>query len=437
MLGPFDNTGKTGFDIAQGPETDWLSPSVWERTYAGKDGRQVRWRVVPPAFPYGWVDAGALLRPRQPICAFFATHASQTGLERRAPISLWVGTRGAFRLFYNGVERLSDAAYRGHDFDRRAATVWLEPGDNTIVLKVCGEDRGARWSRSGLRTRTARPIPSMHVGRRGWGFTRASQDGAARPPLAAGAAAVVRARAPARQEPCARRGLRALPGELRRRRPGVAPGAGPGAFRGSGSRPCRASCWRRKLAEDRNERADWITRARAELPRSPRGRLRRDLIDVLLAEAELLEHGLSPQAALPLYEQVLALDPDDITALSGKARSYDAAGLKQSALSLVEAAVKRNPHGVALLNMYTSGLGELGRAAEARASESQYSALRFDDPRPTGGQRRPGGGSAAGAVAEHWLERLQGLSPDSTWAAGIAARAQRAFAQPERALAEL
>src|SRR5690606_8744561 len=39
------------------------------------------------------------------------------------------------------------------------------------------------------------------------------------------------------------------------------------------------------------------------------------------------------------------------------------------------------------------------------------------------------------AVAEHWVNRLLTLSPDSAWASGVAARAERAFAKPDRALA--
>ena len=191
-----------------------------------------------------------------------------------------------------------------------------------------------------------------------------------------------------------------------------------------------------KLSEDRNERARWIARARAELPSSPRDRVRRDLIDVLCAEAELAERGLSPQTALPLYEQALALDPDDIGALSGKARLYDAAGLKQSALSLVEAAVKRNPHGVALLNMYTSGLGELGHAAESRANESLYAALRFDDHGPLVDNIELAVAQRSRELAEHWVKRLLALSPDSAVGGWASPRARTGPSpQPEQALA--
>jgi cellulose synthase operon protein C len=433
VLGPFDNTAKAGFDVAQGPEAELADASVWERTYAGKDGRQVRFRVVPPAFPYGWVDAGALLRPRHPICAFFATHVSQTGLAERRPISLWVGTRGAFRLFYNGTERLVDAAYRGHDFDRRAASVWLEPGVNTIVVKVCSEQEA--------------PMVSLRL---------ADPDGAPDPKLTwgaeAGASSSRRVVRPPPVAPAAVGPLEWFERELRRAKSpaleeafarylDVSDGDDPALHRARDLAHSAAAAptvprllLAAELSEDRNERARWIARARAELPRSTRARLRRDLIDVLSAEAELAERGSSPQAALPLYEQVLALDPDHIAALSGKARLYDAAGLKQSALALVETALERNPHGVALLNMYTSGLGELGRTAEARAAESLYSALRFDDHGPlvdaldlAVAQRRP-------EVAEHWVNRLQTLSPESAWAAGIAARTGRALGNVERAL---
>jgi cellulose synthase operon protein C len=434
VLGPFDNTGKTGFDVAQGPEPELSDQAVWEHTYAGKDARQVRWRVVPPAFPYGWVDAGALLRPRQPICAFFSTHISQTGLAARRPISLWVGTRGAFRLFFNGTERLVDAAYRGHDFDRRAVGVWLEPGDNSVVLKVCSEQEAPMVS---LRLADPEGAPDARLS---WGAEAGASapKHAARPPRAAPGSvgaldwferAHVRAKDPALEEAFARY-LDASDGDdpaLHQARD-LAHSA---AAAPSVPRLLLAA----QLSDDRNERARWISRARAELPRSPRERLRRDLIDVLLAEADLAEHGLSPQTALPLYEQVLALDADDIDALSGKARSYDAAGLKQSALGLVEDAVKRNPHGVALLNMYTSGLGELGRSAESRAAESLYGALRFDDHGPlvdnidlAVAQRQP-------KLGEHWLNRLLALSPDSAWAAGVAAHTYRAFGAADQALA--
>ena len=125
----------------------------------------MRWRRVPEVFPFGWVDAGSLLRPRAPICAFFATHVSQANLARRRPISLWVGARGSFRLFWNGSERAADAAYRGHDFDRRATSVWLEPGENRVVVKVCGDDAAPMLS---LRLADPSGAPDTALVARAW-----------------------------------------------------------------------------------------------------------------------------------------------------------------------------------------------------------------------------------------------------------------------------
>ncbi len=433
ILGPFDNTGKTGFDVAQGPELELKEPLAWERAYAGKDGRQVRWRVVPPAFPYGWVDAGALLRPRQPICAFFASHVAQAGQQRRRAVSLWLGARGAVRLFWNGVERLVDPAYRGHDFDRRAATVWLEPGENRVIAKVCSEEGSPMLS---LRLADPSGAPDASVK---W-HAEAGAPGSA--PSAQPPQPEQRSVGPLQwfERQARSAGSPALK-EAFARYLSVSDGDDPALHQARDLAHAAAATpsvprllLAAELAEDRNDRARWITRARAELGRSPRERVRRDLRDVLLAEAGLLEQGLSPQAALPLYEQVLALNPDDIGALSGKARMYDAAGLERSALSLIEAAAMRNPHGVALLNMYTSGLGELGHTEEAHAAESLYSALRFDDHGPLVDDIDLAVAQRRARDAQHWVDRLAMLSPDSPWAAGVAARTYRSLGQPERAL---
>jgi tetratricopeptide (TPR) repeat protein/transglutaminase-like putative cysteine protease len=435
VLGPFDNTGKVGFEAQQGPEPEMKQPLAWGVGYSGKDARQVRWRLAPAVFPYGWVDAAALVRPRQPVCAFFASHVFQQGLERRRPISLWVGARGAFRLFWNGSERLVDPAYRGHDFDRRAAAVWLEPGENRVVVKVCGDEAAPMLSLR-LADPTGAPDPALE-----WRAEATAPAGA--PDISAGAPEqrafgplqwferqTRDANASAAQREAFARYLNVTDGD-----DAALHLARDLAHRAAASPSVPRLLLAAELAEDRNERARWIERARAELAHSPPSSARRELADVLLAEASLLEQGLSPQTALPLYEQVLALDPDDLRAISGKARLYDSAGLKRSALSLVEAALGRNPHGVALLNMYTSGLGELGQTEESQRAESLYSALRFDDHGPLVDNIELAVQQRNRPLAEHWVERLLLLSPDSAWASGVAARAYRAFNQPERAVA--
>jgi tetratricopeptide (TPR) repeat protein len=373
VLGPFDNTGKSGFDSPQGPEPELAEPIAWGRGYPGKDGRQVRWRVVPPAFPYGWVDAGALLRPRQQMCAFFATYVSDPELKSRRAISLWLGARGAVRLFWNGQERAHDAAYRGHDFDRRSVPVWLEPGENRLLLKVCSDDSapmlslrladpsGApdprlRWHADGntlskVAVASPAPPPSRALGPLDW-FERETKGAGVSPAL---------------REAFARY-LVISDGDdpTSHQARNLAHGAAAAAP------SVRRLLLAAELAEDRNDQARWLERARAELSRTPPREQRRNLEQLLLAEARQLEQGVNPRAALPVYEQLLALDPDDVRALSGRARIYDSAGLKHSALASVERALERSPHAVALLNMVASGLAELGESERARGVESLY-----------------------------------------------------------------
>ncbi|MEY4549707.1 MAG: hypothetical protein RL685_5902 [Pseudomonadota bacterium] len=435
VLGPFDNTGKSGFETAQGPEPELAEPIAWGRGYAGKDGRQVRWRVVPPAFPFGWVDAGALLRPRQQMCAFFASYVSQPELKQRRAISLWLGSRGAARLFWNGVERLVDPGYRGHDFDRRAATVWLEPGENRVTIKVCGDDTAPLVSLR-LADPSGKPDPALH-----W---RADSSALSRlAPAGRGPAPPGRVEGPLQWF---ERSLRAAATPALReafaRYLTSSDGDDPTTHQARDLAHAAASAapsvprllLAAELAEDRNEQARWLERARTELPRSAPRDVRRNLEQLLLSEARWLEQGVNPRAALPMYEQLLALDPDDVRALSGRARIYDSAGLKHAALASIEQALARSPHAVALINMAASGLAELGEAEQARSMESLYSALRFDDHGPLVDALQLGVQTRDRRSVDHWTSRLSALSPDSGWVNGMRARAFRQLGDSERTL---
>lgn len=426
VLGPFDNEGKSGLERSYGPEDELLDPIVIGRGYSGHAGRVVNWRRAPEAFPYGWVDLGALVRPEHPVCVYATSFVRQPGLKAPRLVSLWVGARGAFRLFWNGVERLGDPAYRGHDFDRRAALVWLEPGENRVTLKVCGVDSGPRFSLR-LADQSGAPDPKLS-----W-----SVDPAA---LSAGEAS---------QPP-----LRAIPDRPRLEGPlqwfereAGGPNATPAAQEDfarylvvtGGDDPAlhqardlaaqaatRAPTVERlllagRLSEDRNAAAAWLSRASA---RAGRDATERQRLELLLAEAEHAENGLSPQAALPLYESALALAPGNVDALSGAARLLSSAGLERTALARVSAALEESPHSVALLHLQALALEELGRKREASIARDRYSALRFDDHAPLVARLELAIARRDAKSARHHAARLLELLPHSAWAHGIAARAE-------------
>src|SRR5258705_3752460 len=146
VVGPFDNEGKGGLDQLFEPEAELTAPITPGRAYTGKE-RPVRYRAVTNAFPFGWLDASALVRPETKVCIYASAFVRDAKLTKGTrKVRAYVGAGGAFKLFWNGQESLKDAAYRGHDFDRSGVERVLEPGPNALLLKVCGEDNAPELS---------------------------------------------------------------------------------------------------------------------------------------------------------------------------------------------------------------------------------------------------------------------------------------------------
>jgi len=448
ILGPFDNDGKAGFQVELAPELDFGQPIVPGRAYSGKE-RPVRWRAAPLAFPYGWLDAGALVRPERKVCVFATSFVSANkGSRAPRPITIWVGSGGAFKLFWNGEEVLSDPAYRGHDAERSARAVTLESGQNNLTLKLCGDDAAPVVS---ARVADARGAPDRQLS--------FSNDPAASVEVSERIAARDRKNKSERK-----------PARSAQDRPGAGPEGPLQAFArltsGDTARAADLQAFAEyllatggddpaehaardlalraaereptlerlllvsSLAEDRNRQAEWLGKA-AKLAEKQN---RKD-VKLLLARAAHARGGPSFRSAVPFYDQVLELDPDEISAIRGRVELYNEAGLRRTALATLERALDRNPHSVNLLNMYASELRALGRAAEAEEAEARYSALRFDDRSYLNAMLELAVARRNRLAAERWAERLLGVDPDSQWALGVAARAYRSLGQSERAIA--
>lgn len=448
LVGPFDNEGKAGFEQQLGPEAEPAAPIVPGRAYTGKE-RPVRWRVVPEQFPFGWVDTGSLLRPETNVCAMATTFVSGGDEQKRERnVTAWVGTAGAFKLFFNGQPVLADDAYRGFDVGRYGATVRLRPGVNRLSLKVCGAESAPVFSVR-LGDAQGSPDPSLIVSN----DVRLSQQATAN---------VTAALADERPQPVHPRNLlgplqdfeqRTVFGEAPEKRKSARIAArdleqfatylvqtgGDDPTKHQARDLAREAAEKEptverlllaaELSEDRNQAARWIEQA-AEMGKEPR-------VDVLLAQAWHLATGPNPRGAFPLYDQVLTLDPDNVTALRGRVELYNAAGLKRTALSTLERALARNPHSVLLLNMVASQLAALGRTTEAAELEERYFARRFDDSTYLTNQLELAVNRRSPAASAHWLSRVHGADPQSLWVHQLASRVHRTFAEPERALAAL
>jgi tetratricopeptide (TPR) repeat protein len=454
-LGPFDNENRGGFGRVFEPENEQDQPISTVRSYQGKE-RSVKWRVPPEPAAYGWVDFGSMMRPRDQICAYATTFVrAKTGTKAPRKISIWAGASGAFRVFWNGEKSLEDAGYRDLDIDRHAAQVTLRPGNNRLLVKVCGDndspklalrigdEKGApeqgieavadptlvplkadKTEPGGAAKATAKPGVEgpMQAFRRLLGRLAAPEDPKAKDddkpkPPSEEEAALLEAFA---------KYLSATGGDdrtehLARDLAGRAADAHPTV-----SRLLLAG----DLAEDRNQRRTRVDKA-AELAGGTDGD-----VDILLSQAGLARTSTNWRDAIPIYEKILAKDPENIRATLSFVELYAEAGLPRTALAALEKALARSPSSVALLRAYAAQLRALGRDTEATEAESRYAALRFDDTSFLSDQvdlaiarRDPSG-------AERWLGRFVQAEPDAAWAHAFSAQTYRALGKKDRALSE-
>lgn len=437
-VGPFDNDNKAGSSRVLAPELDLGEAIVPGRAYDGKE-RPVRWRDAPAGMHYGWFDFGDRMRPREAICGFATTFVrARAGSKAPRRASLWIGAAGAFRVFWGKEKVVEDAAYRELDVDRFAASVDLDRAWTRLTVKVCNAQQPPTFALR-IADPSGAPDPDVEVS------------------IALDASAAAAEAAKGRPEPKKRGEPKGAPrGAVQLFEATVAEPAKPGPaaleayaryLATTGGDPAgehRARDLARRaaeaqptverlllageLAEDRNQTRGWLERAAALAGAAPRR-------DLLLARARLERTGPNWRDAVPLFDRVLAIAPDDVAAILGRVELYLEAGLKRTALATLDDAVRRQPSSVALLRAYADQLRALGRDTEASEVESRYAALRFDDSGYLGQQVELAVARRDVAGAERWLDRLVRSEPDAAWAQKASARAYRALGQPARALA--
>jgi cellulose synthase operon protein C len=340
--------------------------------------------------------------------------------------------------------------------------VTLDPGGDRVTLKVCGDEDAPKFA---LRVGDEKGAPDLGVeavadpaattGAGAPAAKIAAKDKGPKAPAKAAPAKAAKA-ATAKEEAPAAPKKAAIEGPMQElERLAGGPKAGPAALEayarylsatGGDSKPeHRARDLSRRaaeaaptvkrlllagqLAEDRNQEREWVDKAAALAGPDHRE------IDVYLTQAQLAKDGTNWRDAVPIYQKVLAIDPDDVAATLGLVELYVEAGLKRTALSTLERAVAKQPSSVALLRVYASQLRSLGRDTEASEVEGRYAALRFDDSAFLSQQIDLAIARRDKAGAERWLERFLRSEPDSAWSRSLAARTYRALGQSDRALA--
>ncbi len=439
VVGPFDNEGKAGFDQLFGPDDHPEEPIIPGRAYSGKE-RPVRYRKLPAVFKYGWIDLGHVFRPTSHICGHLTTYVYGTKKEdadRARPITLWMGSDGAHRVSFNGQVVIEETAYRGFDTGRSAATVTLRPGKNRLSVKVCGEESSPLFALR-VADEQGEVDPSLATTSELLASEQAKdnvQSGSSAPALGMRKGLIApmdvvkkitsQANASAADLELAARYLVETDGDdttIHQARDLATRAA-------QKAKSVELQLLLVDLAEDRNS-AETALKVAESLARP-------DDVEVLLARAAQLGTGPSPLDAFPVYDRVLAIDPDNLTALQGRVEQFNRAGLRRTALDTLERAYARRPHSVLLANMVASQRKALGLSTSALEAEDQYAALRFDDTTVLTERLELALSRRDERSSLHFLQRIQKSDPQSLWTYRLAARVHRALGDSKRALLDL
>ena len=432
VVGPFDNEGKEGLDREYPPEKELGEAIDFVRPYQGKE-RQVHWRVAPDVYRYGWLDIGDLVRPRDKVCAYATTFVRAKGGAPRSA-SIWAGASGALKLFWNGGEVLVDAAYRGLDADRFGVPVNLGRGWNRLTAKVCTADEQPMLTIR-LADASGAADPTLEFAADAAVAAEAGKVAHASAPAKKGASGTVRGPVPTFEALVASKKANGATIEAYARYLAVTKGddssqhlAQDLARRAANASPTvNRHLLAAELSDDRNEKREWLARARTLVGAGAKP------LDLLLGEAELLRTGTNWRDATPFYDEVLQRDPDNVRGVLGRVELYREAGLKRTALLTLQAAVERNPRSVGLLRVYAAALRDVGRTTEGDEAADRYAALRFDDSNYLAERIDLAVMRRDQNAAARWIDRLLAAVPDSSWALSAAARAHRGLGQESQA----
>jgi len=142
IIGPFDNRGEKGFEVAYPPEKkiDLAAP------LQGKNGLQLEWRAHTTRDSYGLVDLNKAVGKHMGAVGY-AYAAISSPIER--PIEIRAGSNNAVKLFLNGKQIFFREEYHhGNRFDGMVGKGTLKTGRNEVLIKVCQNEQKDNWAQS-------------------------------------------------------------------------------------------------------------------------------------------------------------------------------------------------------------------------------------------------------------------------------------------------
>ena len=139
IVGPFDNTGSKGFNVAYPPEKQ----VDLKAKLKGKLGAAT-WKSYKTTNDFGIVDIAKQISPYKGAVMYCTTV-----FESKTPRSIQfrLGTPNAWKLWVNDRQVFANEEYhRGMKLDQYSVPVTLRAGSNTILLKICQNEQDQDWA---------------------------------------------------------------------------------------------------------------------------------------------------------------------------------------------------------------------------------------------------------------------------------------------------
>ena len=144
VIGPFDNTERSGFEKIFPPEKSIDFRAVYE----GKNGK-VKWSEFITADQYGMVDINkAYPGPGDGLKEVTAYAYGEFKAIEAREAELRLGCKNAWKIWHNG--RLifgRDEYHRGMRIDQYQLNLKLNKGRNTLLIKLCQNEQTQPWTK--------------------------------------------------------------------------------------------------------------------------------------------------------------------------------------------------------------------------------------------------------------------------------------------------
>ena len=139
VIGPFDSVGGKGFEAVYPPE----QTIQWGAEYDGKSAK-VAWKDLISADEYGVVDLNKAYGALKGVAGYTFTEFE---VENAQPVELRLGSQNSWKIWLNGKFLFGREEYhRGREIDQYRVSATLQPGRNTLLVKVCQNEQKDDWA---------------------------------------------------------------------------------------------------------------------------------------------------------------------------------------------------------------------------------------------------------------------------------------------------